>query len=212
MVSFTPLIPVMPATTELSTEEKIKDAARRIFTRKGFLATTIRDIATEADINVASINYYFRSKENLFAFIMDETIKKLFDKIEPVLNDEGTSIIEKIEVCVGYYIDQVLENPDFIFFMVSEVMGGLTKLPMIDNMKLLVNSHFARQLRELKTNGDINYHPINLFWNISGMIMSPFLSRPQMLHLGYFTSVEFFELMQERKKLIPLWMGLIIKG
>jgi AcrR family transcriptional regulator len=212
MVSFTPLIPVMPATTELSTEEKIKDAARRIFTKKGFLATTIRDIATEADTNVASVNYYFRSKENLFAFIMDETIKKLFDKIEPVLNDESTSVTEKIEVCVGYYIDQVIENPDFIFFMVSEVMGGLTQLPMISNMKLLVNSHFARQLRELKTNGDINYHPINLFWNISGMIMSPFLSRPHMLHSGYFTSDEFFGLMQERKKLIPVWMKLIIEG
>jgi AcrR family transcriptional regulator len=115
MVSFTPLIPVMPATTELSTEEKIKDAARRIFTKKGFLATTIRDIATEADINVASVNYYFRSKENLFAFIMDETIKKLFDKIEPVLNNEDTGIIEKIRLCVGYYIDQVMENPDFVF-------------------------------------------------------------------------------------------------
>jgi len=202
----------MTATTELSTEEKIKDAARRIFTKKGFLATTIRDIATEADINVASINYYFRSKENLFAFIMDETIKKLFDKIEPVLNDEDTSVTEKIELCVGYYIDQVLENPDFIFFMVSEVMGGLTKLPMISNMKLLVNSHFTRQLRELKTNGDINFHPVNLLWNITGMIMSPFLSRPQMLHSGYFTSEEFFGLMQERKKLIPLWMKLIIKG
>ncbi|MBB6127261.1 TetR/AcrR family transcriptional regulator [Mucilaginibacter lappiensis] len=202
----------MTLTAELSTEEKIKDAARRIFTKKGFLATTIRDIATEADINVASINYYFRSKENLFAFIMDETIKKLFDKIEPVLNNEDTGINEKIEICVGYYIDQVLENPDFIFFMVSEVMGGLTKLPMINNMRLLVNSHFAQQLRALKTNGDINYHPVNLFWNISGMIMSPFLSRPHMLQSNYFTSDEFFQLMQERKKLIPLWMKLIIEG
>jgi len=118
----------MTATTELSTEEKIKDAARKIFTKKGFLATTIRDIATEADINVASINYYFRSKENLFAFIMDETIKKLFDKIEPVLNDEATGVNEKIEICVGYYIDQVLENPDFIFFYGERGNGWLNQI------------------------------------------------------------------------------------
>lgn len=200
----------MPATTEISTEEKIKEAARTIFTKKGFLATTVRDIAAEADINVASINYHFRSKENLFAFIMDETIKKLFDKIEPVFNDETTSASEKIEQCVGFYIDQVLENPDFIFFMVAEVMGGSTKLPMINNMKTLVNSYFAKQLWALQTDGNISFHPVNLLWNIAGMITFPFLSRPQAIQSGYFNSDEFYQLMQERKKLIPVWMKLIM--
>jgi AcrR family transcriptional regulator len=200
----------MAEVTDVSTEERIKDAARMIFTKKGFLATTIRDIATEADINVASINYYFRSKEKLFAFIMEESIQKLFNKVEPVLNDENTSLFEKIEVCVGYYIDQVLENPDFPFFMVNEVMAGSTKLPVISNIKLLVNSHFAKQLRALETDGKINFHPINLVWNISGMIMFPFLTRPQLLQTGNFNSDEFYQLMQERKKLIPIWMKQIM--
>jgi AcrR family transcriptional regulator len=188
-----------------STEKKIKDAARMIFTQKGFLATTIRDIATEADINVASVNYYFRSKEKLFESIMEETIKKLFDKVEPVLNDEGTTFLQKVETFAGYYIDQVLENPDYPFFIVSEVMGGSTKLPLISNIKLLVNSHFAKQLRELQTEGKINFHPVHLLWNISGMIVFPFLTRPQTLQSGYFKTTEFHELMQERKKLIPIW-------
>ncbi|WP_259069961.1 TetR/AcrR family transcriptional regulator [Mucilaginibacter sp. X4EP1] len=200
----------MAEATEVSTEERIKDAARMIFTKKGFLATTIRDIAMEADINVASINYYFRSKEKLFAFIMEETIQALFNKVEPVLNDENTSLFEKIEICVGYYIDQVLENPDFPFFMVNEVMAGSTKLPIISNIKLLVNSHFAKQLRALQTDGKINFHPMNLVWNISGMIMFPFLTRPQLLQSGNFNSDEFYQQMQERKKLIPIWMKQIM--
>lgn len=188
-----------------STEKKIKDAARMIFTKKGFLATTIRDIATEADINVASVNYYFRSKEKLFESIMDEAIQKLFNKIEPVLNDETTTLFQKIETCAGYYIDEVLENPDVPFFIVSEVMGGSTKLPLITNIKLLINSHFAKQLRALQTEGKINFHPIHLLTNISGMIIFPFLARPQILQSGYFNTNEFHELMQERKKLIPIW-------
>ena len=200
----------MAEATEVSTEERIKDAARMIFTKKGFLATTIRDIAMEADINVASVNYYFRSKEKLFAFIMEETIQKLFNKVEPVLNDENTSLFEKIEICVGYYIDQVLENPDFPFFMVNEVMAGSSKLPIISNIKTLINSHFAQQLRALETDGKISFHPINVIWNISGMIMFPFLTRPQLLQTGNFNSDEFYQLMQERKKLIPLWMKQIL--
>ena len=195
----------MAVTESVSREEKIKDAARMIFTKKGFLATTVRDIAAESDTNVACVNYYFRSKEKLFESIMEETIKKLFDKIEPILNDEGTSLLQKIETCVGYYIDEVLENPDFPFFMVSEVMGGITKLPLISNIKLLINSHFAKQLRALQTDGKINFHPVHLLWNISGMIVFPFLTRPQTLQSGYFKTAEFHELMQERKKLIPIW-------
>ena len=201
---------IMAVTENVSREEKIKEAARIIFTKKGFLATTVRDIAAESDTNVACVNYYFRSKEKLFESIMEETMKKLFDKIEPVLNDEGTSLLQKIETSVGYYIDQVLENPDFPFFMVSEVMGGITKLPLISNIKLLINSHFAKQLRALQTEGKINFHPIHLLWNISGMIVFPFLTRPQMLQSDHFKAAEFHELMQERKKLIPIWMKQII--
>jgi len=203
----------MTLVTEISTEEKIKGAARKIFTKKGFLATTIRDIATEADINIASVNYYFRSKEKLFEFIMDETIGRLFNKIEPVLNDENMAVNEKIELCVGYYIDNVLENPDFVFFTVSEVMSGsLTNLTMVNRMRSLERSHFAQQLKDLHTEGKISYHPVNLFWNVSAMIFFPFLTRPRMLESGYFTSNEFVALMQERKKLIPIWMRQMING
>jgi AcrR family transcriptional regulator len=199
-------------TADLSTEEKIIDAARRIFTQKGFLATTVRDIAAEADINIASINYYFRSKEKLFAVIMDETIKKMFDRIEPALNDETTSLIEKVEICVGYYIDQVLENPDFPFFMVNEVMAGKTTLPTISNMRQLVNSHFAKQLKALQTEGTIAFQPVHLLWNLLGMIIFPILTRPQVLHMNYFNADEFRQMMQERKKLIPVWVNMMISS
>jgi AcrR family transcriptional regulator len=199
--------------TEVSTEEKIKDSARKIFTKKGFLATTIRDIATEADINIASINYYFRSKEKLFEFIMDETIGALFNKIQPVLNDENIAVDEKIEICVGYYIDDVLENPDFIFFVVGEVMSGsITNRSMASRMTLLENSHLFKQLKAFNMDGKINFHPVHLLWNVTGMIFFPFLTRPQMLEKGYFTSDEFVTLMQERKKLIPIWIRQMISS
>ena len=47
-----------------STEEKIMNAARAVFQRKGFAGTRTRDIAEEAGINLALLNYYFRSKQN----------------------------------------------------------------------------------------------------------------------------------------------------
>jgi AcrR family transcriptional regulator len=55
--------------TDKSTEEKIKQAARDLFQEKGFSATKTRDIAERSGINLALLNYYFRSKSKLFDFL-----------------------------------------------------------------------------------------------------------------------------------------------
>ena len=73
---------------ELSTEEKIIDAARKLFTQKGFSATRTRDIAEEADINLALLNYYFRSKQNLFQIIIEKEFDELFGIITPILSNK----------------------------------------------------------------------------------------------------------------------------
>jgi len=73
--------------TDDSTEEKIKDAARMVFTEKGYAATRTRDIAEKAGINLALLNYYFRSKEKLFDMIMLEKLMHLMKGIVQVAND-----------------------------------------------------------------------------------------------------------------------------
>jgi AcrR family transcriptional regulator len=52
--------------TSVTTEERIKQAAVKVFQAKGYGAARTRDIAEEAGINLALLNYYFRSKERLF--------------------------------------------------------------------------------------------------------------------------------------------------
>ncbi len=47
------------------TKTKILDAAEKLFGQKGFDATSLRDITTEADVNLAAVNYHFQSKESL---------------------------------------------------------------------------------------------------------------------------------------------------
>ncbi len=49
-----------------ATRRLLLDAARRRFAAEGYTAATVRDIATDAGVNVALINRYFTSKEGLF--------------------------------------------------------------------------------------------------------------------------------------------------
>jgi AcrR family transcriptional regulator len=48
------------------TRDRILLAAQRLFADKGFDATSVRDITTEADCNVASVNYHFGGKDKLY--------------------------------------------------------------------------------------------------------------------------------------------------
>jgi AcrR family transcriptional regulator len=194
-----------------STEEKIKEAARVVFTRKGYAATKVRDIAAQANINLALVNYYFRSKEKLFQLIMAETIQQLFEKLKPIINDESTTIVQKFESVADHYMDLLIANPDFPLFIVNELMTGSTRLPiMTDNGKMFFNSHFVKQLAALRMEGKITFHPINIMMNMIGMIIFPFLARPLVLRSGIVSEQEFRGIIEERKKLIPLWLTQIV--
>ena len=56
---------------EHSTDNKIFLAAEKLFAEKGFAATSTRDIAKNAGVNVSMISYYFGSKEKLFEEIQN---------------------------------------------------------------------------------------------------------------------------------------------
>ncbi|WP_245673886.1 MULTISPECIES: TetR/AcrR family transcriptional regulator [Actinoplanes] len=56
-----------------STRQLLLDAARRRFAADGYSATSVRDIAGDAGVNVALISRYFTSKEGLFRECLRDT-------------------------------------------------------------------------------------------------------------------------------------------
>src|SRR5688572_23826496 len=107
-----------------TTEERIKAAARKVFTKKGYSAARTRDIAEEAGINLALLNYYFRSKEKLFEQVMLEKFQKFFGVVVPILVDIDTTLEQKIELVANNYISMLLENPDLPIFVLSEIRNN----------------------------------------------------------------------------------------
>ncbi len=80
--------------TDKNTNNQISDSyllllntARRLFAENGFYNTTIRMISKEANVNVAAVNYYFRSKENLYFEVFQEAFKSLYISFEETLQD-----------------------------------------------------------------------------------------------------------------------------
>jgi AcrR family transcriptional regulator len=61
---------VILGTPTTDTKEKIINVAERLFAERGFAGTTLRNVSTEADVNLAAVNYHFGSKEELFRSVV----------------------------------------------------------------------------------------------------------------------------------------------
>jgi AcrR family transcriptional regulator len=192
----------------LSTEEKFKEAARIVFTKKGYAATKTRDIAEQAGLNLALLNYYFRSKEKLFEIIMIEKVLQLFSFIAPTLNNSETSLEEKIDLVAIRYIDMLLKNPDLPLFVLSEISRNPERFgKTIQLDTYILQSHFIKQLAETKK--DVN--PIQFFITFLGMLVFPFIAKPVIQSSGTLNEEMFSQLMEQRKELTAKWMKMILE-
>jgi AcrR family transcriptional regulator len=66
-----------------NTEERILDAAKKVFMQKGSAGARMQDIADAAGINKALLHYYFRSKEKLFEVIFREAAGQINGRYHP---------------------------------------------------------------------------------------------------------------------------------
>lgn len=195
-----------------STEEKIKNAARTIFHRKGYAATRTRDIAEEAGLNLALLNYYFRSKQKLFDLIMLESLQQFVESMTNVFNDPETSLEKKIELLVSNYIDLLTQEPDIPLFILSELRSNPQELVSKMRIKeVMMNSYLMKQMLQAVEKKEIApIHPLHFIMNIMGLTVFPFIAKPILSHLGDLSGEEFNRLMQQRKALVPHWVKLIL--
>lgn len=66
----------------VSTRERVRQAAVKLFAAKGFHGTGIRDLAQEAELSSASLYHYMGTKEDLLVAIMSESLRRLLDAAE----------------------------------------------------------------------------------------------------------------------------------
>ena len=186
---------------DATTEEKIVEAARTIFIKKGLSGARMQEIADEAGINKALLHYYFRSKDMLFEMIFRQSAQKLFAKLN-IIFDSDMSLFEKIEKFVGDYIDVIQENPYLPLF----VLGEMNKNPdgfyrkMKHEFDFPKPDKFLMQInREIKEGRIKPIHPLQLLMNLISGTIFPFMARPIFqLHIGL-TDAQFREFIQQRK-------------
>jgi len=204
----------MSNTKDTSTEERIKAAARKVFHQKGFAGTRTRDIAEEAGINHAMLNYYFRSKEKLFEMVMMETMAQFFKGVNLMLNDENTSLDEKIDLIVSNYVDLLLKEPELPTFILNEVRPNPQAFVEQNPIKeALTHSVLTRQYAEAVARGEITEpNLMQAILNVIGLVIFPFIAKPILTSIVNIPEEQYKALMLQRKTLIPQWIkGMLYK-
>ena len=186
-----------------------------MFTQKGYAATRTRDIAEESGLNLALINYYFRSKEKLFDIIIVEHLQLFIHSIKGIVNDPKTTLQEKIEILISHYIDMLIKNPHIPIFVLNEINTNPKKLIAKLGFEKVQreNIYLVKQWKELaaaKKTPAIN--PIHIVVNVLSMTIFPFIASPLLRNRTGMSMDEFNQLMEERKKLIPIWINAMIKN
>ena len=198
----------MKKTKDISTEERIKAAARKVFHQKGFAGTRTRDIAEEAGINHAMLNYYFRSKEKLFEMVMMETMAQFFKGVNLMLNDENTSLDEKIDLIVSNYVDLLLKEPELPTFILNEVRPNPQAFVEQNPIKeALTHSVLTRQYAQAVARGEVTEpNLMQAILNVIGLVIFPFIAKPILTSIINIPEEQYKALMLQRKTLIPQWI------
>lgn len=193
-----------PKKIDTSTEEKIIEAARKVFLEKGYAATRTRDIAEEAEINLALLNYYFRSKEKLFQLVMAEKLQQLFSVVLPIVNNDELTLEQKLETLAENYIDLLIDNPDLPIFILSEIRAKPERFKdRLQVQHILKNSSLVSQLRKKRP----DVEPVHFIVSLLGMTVFPFIAKP----ILFSDTTKFNILMEERKTLVAKWAKVILE-
>lgn len=162
------LAPMATAKAE-ETRARILDAALRLFRERGFDATTMRDVAAEADVATGAAYYYYRSKEDLvMAFYLrtDEEAREAFTKAIGSTKD----LRKRLRGIIDAKFDQFVEHRTLLTALLKagvdprdplSPFGRETKRVRDENI-----AWFARALEgsDVKVPKDLAPHLPRLLW------------------------------------------------
>jgi AcrR family transcriptional regulator len=112
--------------------EQLLDIGRALFAERGFDGTSIEEIASQAGVSKPVVYEHFRSKEGLYAVVVDREMEQLLDSITTALESEthprvvleraALALLDYIEMSTDGFRILVRDSP------VAQSTGGFASL------------------------------------------------------------------------------------
>lgn len=199
---------------EMSVEEKIINAAREIFFEKGYSGATMRDIASKAEVNLALLHYYYRTKEKIFEIVLNQAFAILFKQLNKAFLSD-VDVFCKIELMVESYISVGIKHPQLPGFVMHELeVNKKLVQPLILQYKEEQNANKNLSIFYADVQNAIDskvIKPINidsLFIDILSLSLFPFMAK-NFLSVIVLDKNKYSHFIKERSKYVS---GFIISS
>jgi TetR/AcrR family transcriptional regulator len=195
------------------TENRILQAAKKVFIKNGLSGSRMQIIANEAGINKALLHYYFRSKEKLFDAVFKYAFFKFVPKVEEVMNSEK-SLFEKIELMADQYITVLMKNQFIPLFVLHEINRNPKRLYEIMQQVGLNPEKLVEQIKqEVKKGNIVNISPVQLIVNLLALCVFPVAARPLLQRVFFENNQKLYkQFLESRKKEVPKFVINSIKA
>ncbi len=139
----------MGAAPQFSTKERILDAAEALFAQHGFGATSLRQVTSQAEVNIAAVNYHFGSKENLINEVFRRRMDLMSEQRLARLRDAQSTRPGDLEPLLAAFIEPPLA-------LARDRRGGSAFIRVIarayaeknDGLRRFLSDRYGHVLRE----------------------------------------------------------------
>ena len=101
--------------------EEILKAAEKEFMLHGYDGARIVAIAKRACVGHPLLHYHFKTKKDLFKFVVFRKIDLLRQSVMMSWDESGKNFLEKLSATIGKHFDFVRENADYLRFQLQEM-------------------------------------------------------------------------------------------
>lgn len=110
---------------------RLLDAAVTLFARKGYTATSVREIVSEAGVTNPMLYYYFDSKEGLYRALFEGSHELLWQAILQAVT-EAETFEEAVDAIIWGHMDRATRSPDLLAFAYAALFGPSEGTPDVD--------------------------------------------------------------------------------
>lgn len=185
-----------------NTEQLIKEAAKELFFGKGWFKATTQEIADAAKVNRTTINYYFRSRDNLFDIVFQEAMTQMREKRAAIAVSD-LPFKEKLGKWLDDELASAIRYPFLEIYIVTELVGKGCHIDKDKELVATVNQVLAKELKKEIEKGTIKpITPIHFILNIASLVSFPMCLRPILQDSLEISNKDFTKILQERKQVI----------
>ncbi|GBD26478.1 HTH-type transcriptional repressor NemR [bacterium HR30] len=167
---------------EISSREKILDAAENLFARRGFAGVGMREVAEAVGLSKSSLFHHFRSKVELYAAVAGRILKAFEERTTEALGSSGDALV-RFDRWLDAMIDTLAERPTRArlllrsLFEDDELAGESAEEKEVDEIIQRLFGSVARLLREGMDHGLFRMASIpHLLQSLVGLLVYHFAS------------------------------------